>query len=198
MAKYILVICLLLAVQLTVVGFHTVVSPSMEDTLLVGDTLIVFIANYGWRFPFSRRTIIPGKAPRRGDMAIFEYPYDRTQEYLKRVVACGGDTVSITRKVLKINGNIVPLPGNAKHADPDILHSSRKRDHIPMTTVPVDSLFVLGDNRDFSHDSRLWGFLGEPQLRGKVVLVLWSLDPEVSWTQIGRKVRWNRIFKKIE
>ena len=92
----------------------------------------------------------------------------------------------------------LPLPEKAKHTDPEILHKDNaRRDYYPQRTVPLDSLFVLGDHRDFSFDSRAWGCLPQKNLRGKVGYILWSLDPDVPWSDFGNKLRKGRFLKRV-
>ena len=101
-----------------------------------------------------------------------------------------------------MDGIEVALPTCGKLADEDIIprgdSGKGKRDFLSVVTVPEDSIFVLGDNRDFSHDSRVWGFLGKKNLRGRVSRVVWSVDPEMPWTDLRHKIRWERLGKKIE
>lgn len=197
--NFVILIVLMLFIQTSIIGFHTVVSESMEDTLLVGDTVLVFNTWYGFRPPLVKHTVTPGFWPKQGDIVIFSYPYDPSKVYVKRVAATGKDVFAIANKLLLVNLKLERLPSTAKHADPDTISKKRgKRDNYPACIVPKDSLFVLGDNRDFSHDSREWGYLGKKNLRGRISRVVWSIDPDVPWTDIRHKVRWERLGKKIE
>ena len=194
----IVVFSLLMLLQASIVSVHRVVSESMEDTLLVGDTILVFKTWYGFRLPFTNRTVTPGFRLHYGDIVICSYPGEPNKEYVKRCVAVGGDAIAINRKKLFVNDYPMPLPVTAKHADPNMLRPENvRRDYYPRRAVPRDSLFVLGDNRDFSFDSRSWGCLPRKNLRGKVGYILWSLDPVVPWTEITKKFRGGRFFKKV-
>ncbi len=196
---FILLLVLILFIQTSIIGFHTVMSESMEDTLLVGDTVLVFNTWYGFRPPLVKHTVTPGFRPKHGDIVIFPYPNDPSKEYVKRVVATGKDIFAIANKKLIVNLELENFPSTAKHADPNIIpKKGGKRDYYPVDTVPKDSLFVLGDNRDFSNDSRVWGFLGKRRLSGRVARVAWSVDPEVPWSDFRHKIRWERLGKKLE
>lgn len=199
LTNFVIVFFLLLLLQTSVVSLHRVVSESMEDTLLVGDTLLVFKTWYGFRPPFFDHAVTPGFRPQYGDIIICEYPGEPAQDYVKRLVALGGDTVVIEKKQLFVNDYPIPLPAKAKNSDPQILRKENaRRDFYPRRTVPRDSLFVLGDNRDFSFDSRTWGCLSRKNLRGKVHSILWSLDPNVPWSDFRHKWRGDRVFKRVE
>jgi len=197
--NFIILIVLMLFIQTSIIGFHTVVSESMEDTLLVGDTVLVFNTWYGFRPPLVKHTVTPGFRPKHGDIVIFPYPYNPSKVYVKRIAATGKDVFAIANKKLLVNLKLEKFPSTAKHADPGILsNKAGKRDFYPVDIVPKDSLFVLGDNRDFSHDSRVWGFLGKRSLRGRVSRVVWSVDPEVSWFDFFHKIRWKRFGKRVK
>jgi len=198
LTNFVVIFSLILLLQASVVSLHTVISESMEDTLLVGDTVLLLKTWYGFRPPFFDHTITPGFRPQMDDIVICSYPGDPTQDYVKRIVATGGETVAINRKKLFVNGNPVPLPEKGKNADPEMLRKENaRRDFYPVIVVPKDSLFVLGDNRDFSFDSRSWGPLPRKNLRGRVRYILWSLDPKVPWTDLKHKIRKERFFMPI-
>ena len=171
----------------------------MEDTLLTGDKFLVLKSWYGLRMPFTERILITFHEPEPGDLVIFKYPLDPQQIHVKRCVAVGGQTVEIVRKKLFVNDVEIPLPAGAKHDDPEIIPAGPgygKRDFRPREVVPDTALYVMGENRDFSIDSRIWGFLPGKNLRGKVWIILWSTKPEVPWSDIKNKIRWNRMFTK--
>ena len=199
LTNFFILLILILFIQASVLSLHTVVSESMEDTLLVGDTILVLKTWYGFRLPFSNRHLTPGFSIKHNEIIICAYPGDPKQEYVKRCAATGEDIVAINRKILYVNGNLVPLPEHGKNDDPEILHKDNaRRDFYPLTIVPEDSLFVLGDNRDFSFDSRSWGCLPKRNLRGRVTRILWSIDPEVPWTDLRHKIRLDRFFKRVK
>jgi len=185
----------------SVIGPFTVASPSMEDTLLTGDTFLALKYKYGLRMPFTDTVLVPLGEPEPGDIVLFANPVDPDQTYVKRCIAVGGQTLSIDSKTLFVDGVEVPLPPDGKHADPNILEKEAtgkgKRDFYDEITVPEGMVFFMGDNRDFSIDSRIFGPVPLENIRGKVGPVFWSTDPDVSWREPGKKIRWNRMFGSV-
>lgn len=151
---------------------------SMEPTLLIGDHILV-----------DRH--MSARNPKRGDIIIFEFPEDPSKDFLKRVVATGGDTVEIREKELYINNKplkesyIVHKELNLNHAIP------KERDNFGPVTVPDGLYFVMGDNRDRSYDSRFWGFVEKRKIKGTVKNIYWS------WDRDNNAVRWDRIGVKV-
>jgi signal peptidase I len=184
-----LAIVLALFIRTFIVQAFKIPSGSMEDTLLIGDHILVNKFIYGIRIPFSNKTIIPVSEPERGDIVVFEYPHDLKVDYIKRVVGIPGDVVESRNKVVYVNGQ--PENNNhAVHKDGFILPGVR--DNFGPITVPADSLFVMGDNRDRSNDSRFWRFVNYRHLRGKAFLIYWS------WDKQDFGVRWRRIGDLID
>ncbi|MDJ0810564.1 MAG: signal peptidase I [Desulfobacterales bacterium] len=185
-----LAILLALFIRTFVVQAFKIPSGSMEDTLLIGDHILVNKFLYGVRMPFSNKTIVPVSTPKRGDIVVFKFPQDPKMDFIKRVVGIPGDVVECRNKVVYVNGE--PEQGShAVHKDGFVL-SAGGRDNFGPITVPADSLFVMGDNRDRSNDSRFWKFVDFSQLRGKAFMIYWSWDKE----DFG--VRWRRIGDMIE
>lgn len=124
-------------------------------------------------------------------MVIFEYPKDPSKDFVKRVVAVSGDTVEIKDKQLIVNGNIIKEE-YVVYTDvttyPTITYP---RDQFGPVTVPANSYFVMGDNRDHSVDSRFFGFVSKNMIKGTLKSIYWSYDLKTS------SIRWNRIGKKI-
>lgn len=171
----------------------------MEDTLLTGDAIIVLKSWYGLRIPLSDRILLPFRDPEPDDLLIFSYPLEPSQIHVKRCVAVQGQSVEVVSKKLYVDDTEIPLPSGGKNLDPEIIPAGPgygRRDFRPREIVPDSALYVMGDNRDNSIDSRIWGFLPRKNLRGKVWMVLWSIDPEVPWTDLKNKIRWDRIFTK--
>jgi len=146
---------------------------SMEDTLLVGDFLFVNKFIYGARVPFTEIRFPKVRDPQPGDIIVFQYPRDPSKDYIKRCVAIGGQEVEIRDKQLYIDGVLQREPF-VKHLDPRM---QMQRDRFGPVTVPEGELFMMGDNRDNSHDSRFWGFLPEKLIKGKAIFIYWSWDP---------------------
>jgi signal peptidase I len=172
-----------LFIRTFIVQAFKIPSGSMLETLQIGDHILVNKFIYGIKIPFTDgKILIPLKTPERGDIVVFEYPEDPSKDFIKRVVAVAGDTVSIVDKQLYVNGEPV--------TDEPYAHYSRLPTHVdnmPPLTVPENKLFVMGDNRDNSHDSRFWGFVDLSAVKGEAFMIYWSWDRD----KFG--VRWHRI-----
>jgi signal peptidase I len=170
-------------------------SSSMERTLLIGDHLLVNRLSYVMKVPFTDIVLFRLGNPERGDVIVFRYPVDRSKDFIKRVVAKEGDVVEIRDKVVFVNGKEARNP-HAQYLEPTIIPAQfAKRDNMPPLTVPKDSYFVMGDNRDRSLDSRFWGFVHRNDLVGRALIIYFSWDNEAD-SVLGH-VRWNRIGKLI-
>ncbi len=184
-----ILIALLLAlfIRTFVVQAFKIPSGSMQDTLLIGDHILVNKFIYGVKNPFSGNTWIQLKKPARKDIVVFKYPVNPSQDYIKRVVGVQGDTIEIKDKKVYVNGE--PQDENyAIYLDNKILPANvQGRDNMGPITVPENSLFVMGDNRDNSYDSRFWKFVDLKSVKGKAFILYWSWDKE------NFSVRWNRI-----
>ena len=123
---------------------------------------------------------------------VFVPPHDREKDYIKRVIAAEGDTVKIVDKQVFVNGEAVDEP-YVQYLESAILNA--KRDNFGPVTVPEDSLFVMGDNRDKSNDSRFWGFADVKKVKGKAMIIWLSADRNNQWT--WRWVRWDRFGRII-
>jgi signal peptidase I len=136
---------------------------TMQPAILVGDHLLAVKWAYGWREPFAGHVIAGSERPRRGELVVFRFPEDPSRPFLKRVIGLPGETVEIRRRVVLIDG--VPVDEPYAHFISTIEAGSLGDDWGPQT-VPPESYFVLGDNRDNSRDSRYWGFLPQELLLG--------------------------------
>jgi signal peptidase I len=166
-------------------------SESMRDTLLIGDFLFVNKFEYGPKIPFTNIRLPGLRDPRPGDVIVFQFPQDPSKDYIKRAVAVGGQTVEVRNKQLLINGRPRPEP-YAIHTDPATRPGGfDSRDNYGPFTVPSDELFMMGDNRDNSNDSRFWGPLQMDLVKGRAMFLYWSWDRERNWP------RWNRLFNVI-
>ena len=172
-----------------VIQAYKIPSGSMKPTLQIGDHILVSKFNYGVKLPFLRSTLIPIGTPKRGDILVFIYPEDRSKDFIKRLIGLPGDTIEIRNKKILLNG----LPLNDTHGvyvDNLIIPGSvQPRDNFGPVTVPEESIFVMGDNRDESYDSRFWGFVKMKDVLGKALIIYWSWNQEDTW------VRWGRIGK---
>ena len=173
-------------------------SGSMEDTLLVGDYLFAAKFTYGTRIPFTKMRILKFREPKQRDIIIFESPSEPDKDLIKRCVAVGGQVVEIRDKQVFVDGAHFELPEHGKFTDSRIFPGDvTSRDNIGQFTVPEGMLFMMGDNRDDSNDSRFWGFLPEENIKGKALFLYWSWDSSVMFFKRFLRVRWNRIFDLI-
>jgi signal peptidase I len=192
---------------------YKIPTSSMENTLMVGDFLLVNKAVYGAEIPGTDILLPAFEEPERGEVIVFHPPHEPDKNYVKRIVGVPGDTVEMRDKVLRVNGRVIAEP-YARQIDPrgDAVHpamtwqkgyliaSPKKRAYHPSRdtwgpiAVPDGRYFVLGDNRDNSEDSRYWGFVDRDQIRGRPWLVYYSYDRErggrAPW---ATGVRWGRI-----
>ena len=175
-----------------VVQAFKIPSGSMIPTLVVGDHLFVNKFIYGVKIPYFRKTIIPISDPKREDVIVFIYPQDRSKDFIKRVIGVAGDTIKMKDKKLFINGQPYADPYGIYDDNTILPADVQPRDNFGPVTVPKDSLFVMGDNRDHSLDSRFWGFVDLKDVQGKAFILYWS------WNAEEKNVRWERIAKLIK
>ena len=186
-------ILILLFGTTTLVQAFIVPTPSMDSTVMVGDHLLVDKLSYAPAGSFARY-ILPYTAPKRGDIIVFRYPMDISQNYVKRVMGVPGDRIHLVNKVVYLNGKALTEP-YAQHIFPS---PDPYRDNFPTEpdgpvydrakqmlaehvqngelVVPPGSYFAMGDNRDNSLDSRYWGFVPRENIIGKPLLIFWSYD----------------------
>lgn len=187
-------------------------SGSMLPTLEIGDFILVNKYAYGLKLPVLHDKIVPVGAPRTGDVAVFRYPRDASQDYIKRIVGVPGDHIIYRDKQLQINGQVIAqaergdigvfsemlpiemqrrsesLPG----AGHDILLAPSVSQPMGQWRVPPGHYFVMGDNRDNSNDSRAWGFVPETNLVGRAFLIWMHWDygaGRFNFSRIGTVIR---------
>ncbi|NOT34617.1 MAG: signal peptidase I [Candidatus Eisenbacteria bacterium] len=166
-------------------------SESMLNTLLVGDFLFVNKFEYGAKIPFTKVRLPGLRPPRRGDIIVFQFPQDPSKDYIKRVIALGGETLEVRDKQVFVNGRPLNEP-YAIHTDSVTRPAGYEfRDNFGPVTVPKGRLFMMGDNRDNSNDSRYWGTLDLDLVKGRAMFLYWSWDPDAGWP------RWNRLLHLI-
>ena len=195
-----------LLLRLFVVSAYRVNSSSMEDTLFAGD--YIFVNKLAYEY---------GTDPKPGDIIVFKYPNNPKKDFIKRVVAVPGDEVQVADKIVYVNREVAPIPIHSKNTDKRIIPGELSfRDNFGPYIVPENQYFVLGDNRDDSHDSRFWGCVPRENIRGKAVFVYWSWTPDpdapkwefpyivnaVQWIgyalfNFPSHVRWNRLGMPI-
>jgi signal peptidase I len=166
-------------------------SESMKDTLLVGDFLFVNKFEYGPKIPFTHIRLPGLRQPKRGDVIVFQFPQDPSKDFIKRCIATGGETLEIRNKQVSVNGTTLKEPYSI-HSDPTVKPAGYDyRDNFGPYTVPPGDLFMMGDNRDNSNDSRYWGTLEMDLVKGRAMFIYWSWDGERNWP------RWNRLLSVI-
>ncbi len=196
----IIAILLALFIRTFIVQAFKIPSGSMLPTLKIGDHLLVNKFSYGVKIPFTGTLLVPWNDPERGDVVVFRFPKDRSVDYIKRVVGVPGDIVTIKDKHVMINGKAVADP-HAHFTSGTLLDGkSSPRDNFGPVTVPKNSIFVMGDNRDNSYDGRFWGFVDQRDILGKAFILYWSWDLEKPLLSMDRvtSVRWGRIGNLID
>jgi signal peptidase I len=186
-------VALSLVIRVSVAEAYHIEQSSMENTLFPGDTVLGNKFLYGIRVPFTELRLPAVREPRPGDIIVLDSPIEEGVRLVKRVVAVAGQTVEIRRKKLYIDGLEVPLPGEGKYVDDRVLPGElSSRDNLEPLVVPPGRLFVMGDNRDVSLDSRGWGFLDRDLVLGRVSVVLysWNSDPTLP---LWERPRWRRF-----
>lgn len=174
----IIAVLLALVIRTYLVQAFKIPSGSMEDTLLIGDHLLVNKFIYGTKLPFSDKRVLKLRDPRRGDVIVFEYPVDPSKDFIKRVIGTPGDVVEEKDKKVYVNGKLYVNPHEV-HKEKDIIPKEMNpRDTFGPVTVPPNSYFVMGDNRDRSYDSRFWGFVPRDKIKGLAFIKYWSWDKD--------------------
>ncbi len=170
-----IVIALVLALFIRAFFFQAFKIPtgSMRMTLIEGDRIIVNKLRYGPLIPFSKKRIPGFSEPKRGDVIVFVYPEDPKRDFIKRLVAVGGETVEIKEGKIVVNGKAIedlPMGSIYYYNRGDYAKVSKK------IKVPEGHYFVLGDNSGSSRDSRYWGFVPKELVIGRAELIYWPLN----------------------
>ncbi len=225
-AEWTITILLLLFGTTTLVQAFVIPTGSMEDNLLIGDHLLVDKLTYSPAGGISKH-LLPFEEPKHGDIIVFRYPVDPQQTFVKRVIGLPGDRIKVVDKVVYRNGvklnepyvvhktNYIDSYRDNFPSDPDLhldprgmamLQNNQVNGEI---VVPPDSYFAMGDNRDYSLDSRYWGFVPRDYIIGKPLMVYWSYDAPTAdlagtGSELGHvadlathfftKTRWSRTF----
>lgn len=167
-------ILLALIIRTFIVQAFKIPSGSMIPTLLIGDHILVNKFIYGVRIPLINKKTSPFTKPKRGEVIVFVYPLDSSKDFIKRVIGVEGDTIVMKGKDLYINGERYSDP-HAYYVDDNPKEGSITRKDFGPITVPGNSLFVMGDNRDRSYDGRYWNkFVTSDQVIGKAFMIYWS------------------------
>ena len=174
-------------------------SGSMEKTLLIGDHILVSKFAYGIHIPneipfldikLFDDIILSQEVPKRGEIIVFKYPKNESRDFIKRVIGVPGDILEVRRQKVYIN--------NQLHEEEHVWHTEMPqndrfvpRDDFGPVIVPPKHLFMMGDNRENSQDSRFWGFLNIDKVKGKALVIYWS------WNAIDNWVRFDRFGKVL-
>ena len=191
-----ILIALLLAllIRTFIVQAFKIPSGSMKKTLLIGDHILVSKFSYGTHIPneipfinvkLFDDIVLFSKVPQRGDIIVFKFPKDETRDFIKRVIGLPGDLLEVKRQKVYINNK--PYKDiHARHTDSPSDSPLVPRDDFGPILVPDDHVFVMGDNRENSQDSRYWGYLNVKKIRGKAQIIYWSWDRIKSWVRFER------------
>jgi len=209
-------VILALFIRTFVVQAFKIPTGSMETNLLIGDHLLVNKEVYSPSLGSWESLILAKRPIQRRDIVVFKFPEDPARDFIKRVIGLPGETVEIRDKTVFVDGKPLDEP-YARFLEPALrmddpeygLRESTRGNWGPQT-VPAGQLFVLGDNRDNSRDSRFWGFLPVDQVKGRALLVYWSYEASreeyrrtgvVDWIRdtlsAFGKTRWRRFFHII-
>jgi signal peptidase I len=192
-AEWAITVLLLLFLTATLVQAFVIPTGSMEDTLLVGDHLLVDKLTYAPSGPVSKY-VLPYRPVKRGDIIVFRYPVDISQTFVKRCMGVPGDHIKLVNKQVYLNGKALEEPYKVHKTD----YIDSYRDNFPgepnsnlfpgaidmlqhnvvngEVVVPNGYYFAMGDNRDQSLDSRYWGFVPRENIIGKPLIIYWSYD----------------------
>jgi signal peptidase I len=189
-------VCITLLLRTFVIQAFRIPSESMCDTLLVGDFLFVSKVDYGPKVPFTHIRLPGLHAPRRGEVVVFQWPEDPSKDFIKRCIATGGQSVEVRHKQVYVDG--VP------QKEPYVKHTLMTEDPAGYTprdnylppTVPPGELFMMGDNRDNSNDSRFWGTVPMDLVKGRALFIYFS-SAGTSWWNGLFHIRFDRLFKAI-
>lgn len=185
-------VVLALIIRTCVIQSFKIPSGSMEDTLVIGDCLLVNKFIYGIKVPFTDLRLPRLRDLKRGDVIVFKYPEDRSKDFIKRLIGVPGDQIQVRDKRVYVNGALYLNPHEV-HKDPQILpRELTQRDNFGPVQVPANAYFVMGDNRDNSHDSRFWGFVPNADVLGQAFIKYWS------WDQDRWLPRWQRLGRLID
>ena len=167
---------------------YRIPSSSMEDTLLKGDHILATKFTYGLTMPFTTKKIWGSdKIPARGDVIIFTFPVNHDMDFVKRVIGLPGDVIEVRDKKVFLNGKRFEIP-NEKYTDPFSINigTNKVRDFFGPITVSPGHVFVMGDNRDQSYDSRFWGQVPIENIKGKAFIIYFSWMSENPWIRYWR------------
>jgi signal peptidase I len=192
-----IVVAILIAlfIRTFIVQAFKIPSSSMEPTLQVGDHLLVNKFIYGIKVPFVDSKYLQFRNPQRGDIIVFIYPKDRSKDFIKRIIGTEGEKVEIIHSHIYINDKLIDDPWGHYDERSQSAKYLQPMEKFGPIIVPKGSLFVLGDNRDNSQDSRYWGYVNLNEVKGKAFIIYFSWDRYAQ--NLFGKIRWMRFGKLI-
>ncbi|QPJ64045.1 MAG: signal peptidase I [Candidatus Nitrohelix vancouverensis] len=203
-------IALLLAlfIRTFIVQAFKIPSGSMMNTLLIGDHILVSKFSYGIHIPneipfldikLFDDIVLFSDTPERGDVIVFKFPKNESKDFIKRVVGVPGDLLEIRDQQVYINNKLLDEP-YVWHQDPDgMISTDPRRDNLAPILVPPGHLFMMGDNRENSQDSRFWGLLDVAKVKGRAQIIYWSWDATAKEAGFfDGWVRFDRFGKSID
>ena len=198
----VIAVILALFMRTFVVQAFKIPTGSMEPNLLIGDHLLVNKFVFAPTLSNAERAVLPTTEIRRGDIVVFKYPEDPERDFIKRVIGLSGETIELRGHRIHVNGRAIEEPyahylprstgpGGAEITPDDV------RERYGPVVVPAGSVFVMGDNRDNSQDSRYWGFLPKENIKGKALMIYWSFDSSGGGLNLFTQTRWARLLQQI-
>jgi signal peptidase I len=220
----VIAIVLALLIRAFVVQAFKIPSGSMEETLLIGDHILVNKFIYGSQIPLTNGRFLIFRPPKRGDIIVFSFPKNKEKEECTSVsknistrigsaLNSGNpfylfkdDCRDFIKRVVGVGGDTIEIKNKTVYVndiplgEPYIIHrdagtENNPRDNFGPLTVPRRSFFVMGDNRDHSYDSRFWGVVDMDEIKGKAFIMYWSWNKDGGWIN---KVRWSRIGQLLD
>jgi signal peptidase I len=206
-------VIIILTVRWLVIEPFVIPSGSMIPTLLIHDHIAVNKLAFGIQVPFSDKNLVRWAKPKRGDIVVFRYPQNPQVFYVKRIVGLPGDRMELSNKRLFVNGEPVATTEQLELKDENfeyfressfgsytVRYEKESSADFAVMEVPAGRYFVLGDNRDQSADSRVWGFLPEENIIGKAGFIWLSCDQMLSSAPNlcdPQTLRFNRLFSSV-
>lgn len=210
----IIAVILALIIRTFIVQAFKIPSGSMEDTLAIGDHILVNKFLYGAQIPFTNKRLPAIRDPKRGDVVVFVFPKDAEdksisfwskKDFIKRIIGTPGDKIQVINKRLYVNDKPYDNPHEV-HKDDTLMPACSappsfftepsddqcRRDNFGPIIVPKDVYFMMGDNRDRSYDSRFWGYVKKDYIKGLAFIKYWS------WDSSQHNVRWGSIGKLVD
>jgi signal peptidase I len=195
-------VVLALFMRTFVVQAFKIPTGSMEPNLLIGDHLLVNKFVFAPTLSSAERAVLPTADIRRGDIVVFKYPEDPERDFIKRVIGLPGERIELRDRRILVNGRAIeepyahylPRPQGLAGSEPA---SDDVRVRYGPVVVPAGSVFVMGDNRDNSQDSRYWGFLPKDNIKGKALMIYWSFDSSQGGLNLFTQTRWARLLQQI-